>query len=72
MNSLISEFQTMLSFENVKWDAVVEATYETIYMTVIATLVSFIWFDFRYYFILIKQESDNSIQTTVWNDFLFS
>ena len=42
MNSLISEFQTMLSFENVKWDAVVEATYETIYMTVIATLVSFI------------------------------
>ena len=42
MSSLISEFQTMLSFKNVKWDAVVEATYETIYMTVIATLVSFI------------------------------
>ncbi|MCK1976304.1 ABC transporter permease [Jeotgalicoccus huakuii] len=32
----------MFSFENVKWDAVIEATYETIYMTVIATIAAFI------------------------------
>ncbi|WP_026867342.1 methionine ABC transporter permease [Jeotgalicoccus marinus] len=42
MNSVIEEFKNMFSFENVKWDAVIEATYETIYMTVIATIAAFI------------------------------
>lgn len=35
MNEFLTAFKEMFAFENVKWDAVLEATYETIYMTVI-------------------------------------
>lgn len=42
MNEFLTEFKEMFAFENVKWDAVLEATYETVYMTVIATALAFV------------------------------
>ena len=42
MNEFLTAFKEMFTFENVKWDAVIEATYETIYMTVIATALAFL------------------------------
>ena len=42
MNEFLTAFKEMFAFENVKWDAVLEATYETVYMTVIATALAFV------------------------------
>lgn len=42
MSEFLTAFKEMFAFENVKWDAVLEATYETIYMTVIATALAFV------------------------------
>lgn len=42
MSEFLTAFKEMFAFENVKWDAVLEATYETLYMTVIATALAFV------------------------------
>src|SRR5699024_5210809 len=42
MNEFLTAFKEMFAFENVKWDAVLEVTYEGSYMTVIATGLAFL------------------------------
>ncbi|WP_316640789.1 methionine ABC transporter permease [Salinicoccus roseus] len=43
MSEFINAFAEMFSFENVKWDDVLTATNETLYMTVISTVFTFIF-----------------------------
>lgn len=66
MNELVTTFKEMFTFENVKWEAVLEATYETLYMTVIATALAFIIGLILGIILFLSKKSDNTISPPVY------
>lgn len=66
MNELLTAFKEMFTFENVKWDAVLEATYETLYMTIIATALAFIIGLILGIVLFLSKKSDNTISKPVY------
>ena len=65
MNEFITTFKEMFTFENVKWEDVLEATYETIYMTVIATVVAFIIGLILGIILFMSKKSSNAVSAPV-------
>ncbi|CAD2078923.1 ABC transporter permease [Jeotgalicoccus coquinae] len=66
MNEFLTAFKEMFAFENVKWDAVLEATYETIYMTVIATALAFIIGLILGIILFLSKKNDKGISKPVY------
>lgn len=67
MNELVATFKEMFTFENVKWDAVLEATYETLYMTVIATALAFIIGLILGIILFLSKKSSNNMSPPVYS-----
>lgn len=66
MNEFITTLKEMFTFENVKWEDVLEATYETIYMTVIATVVAFIIGLILGIILFMSKKSSNAVSAPVY------
>lgn len=66
MNEFLTAFKEMFAFENVKWDAVLEATYETIYMTVIATALAFLIGLILGIILFLSNKSHNGVSKPVY------
>ena len=66
MTGIIETFKEMFTFENVKWDDVLEATYETIYMTAIATLLAFVIGLILGIILFLSKKSKNIVSAPVY------